>query len=427
MPCLDESRYCAVPPKIFNLSVMTTANYCRPFVVRFISSSLGFLACVGFGAMPVSAAEGTPNSLKTYFLGNSLTGQTTLKRLDQLFQSQGVDFTFGSQIAAGATLDFHYNQRNTNFGTRPFGLYTTAFSNYTWDSIVLHPFGRALRDTQCCRGSIDSVQDFLNYYEANNPSPNANFYLYSSWMYRDEIKENKLLDKENPARYAPLNYQARWDEPYVVPKYGPGNTTTRDFYYRLLEITRANNPNLSNRLRLIPIGDVLYELDRRIKAGLIPGLTSPNGVEQLYADRIHFSSTRSWPPQPSIGTYVVGLTFYATLSQSSPIGLSGSLWNLDDVEDAGLIRALQRTVWDVVNGHPYSGVSVFAGNPNTLTPVAPAPRSSAVSLPLLTSPAPTSPAFGTTATPEPLTLLGASTAIAFGAAMKKRQRQRRDI
>lgn len=105
---------------------------------------------------------------------------------------------------------------------------------------------------------------------------------------------------------------------------------------------------------MIPTGDVLYELDKRIKAGQVPGLIQSEGVEQFYVDGFHFN------PSPhlggSVGTYVVGLTFYATLFQNDPTGLSGALYGLDDVVDAPLIAALQDVVWDVVSTHPYTGI-----------------------------------------------------------------------
>jgi hypothetical protein len=58
------------------------------------------------------------------------------------------------------------------------------------------------------------------------------------------------------------------------------------------------------------VGDVLLELDARMKAGKLPGYTE---IAQVYVDGIHFNN---------VGSYVVGTTFYATLFRDDPRGLT---------------------------------------------------------------------------------------------------------
>ena len=124
---------------------------------------------------------------------------------------------------------------------------------------------------------------------------------------------------------------------------------------------------------MIPFGDIVYELDKRLKAGEIPGLVElyerdperiPSwdpavgdkaGANILYADRHHPVA----PPHldGTIATYVMGLMYYSVLTGQSPIGLSGEAYQLGDARDEDLRRALQTAVWDVVREHPYTGVN----------------------------------------------------------------------
>ncbi|MEO0947163.1 MAG: malectin domain-containing carbohydrate-binding protein, partial [Cyanobacteria bacterium J06641_5] len=96
-------------------------------------------------------------------------------------------------------------------------------------------------------------------------------------------------------------------------------------------------------------------LDNRIKAGLIPQLDPSQGVEQFYSDGIHLNES-PFTEDPTIGTYVVALTHYATLYQEDPRGLTGSVYGFDDVADAPLLAAVQDAVWDVVSTHHYTGL-----------------------------------------------------------------------
>jgi hypothetical protein len=52
------------------------------------------------------------------------------------------------------------------------------------------------------------------------------------------------------------------------------------------------------------------------------------------------------------------LTIFATLTGNSPVGLTATPYEqFDEKTDAGLVKALQETVWEVVTGNPLTGVS----------------------------------------------------------------------
>ena len=101
---------------------------------------------------------------------------------------------------------------------------------------------------------------------------------------------------------------------------------------------------------MVPVGDVLLELDGRMRAGKVPGFSD---IAQVYVDGIHFNN---------VGSYVVGTTFYATLFRDDPRGLTAEPYNerLDPAKDRQidekLALAIQDAVWSVVSTHPLAGV-----------------------------------------------------------------------
>jgi len=59
----------------------------------------------------------------------------------------------------------------------------------------------------------------------------------------------------------------------------------------------------------------------------------------------------------TLGAYAAALTIYATLSGQSPVGLTARPYEqLDEKQDAALIKAVQQTVWDVVWRELHKGV-----------------------------------------------------------------------
>ncbi len=128
---------------------------------------------------------------------------------------------------------------------------------------------------------------------------------------------------------------------------------------------------LDSPVRMVPVGEVWYACDRRIKAGEIPGLADlyarnphlvpgwkpetgiTGGINIFYADGIHPN------PMPhldgNVANFVNGMTICSVISGRSPLGLTGSIYSLDDQRDAVLIKSLQETVCQVVTAHPHAG------------------------------------------------------------------------
>ena len=295
--------------------------------------------------------------LQVYHVGNSLVRGITLPQLDALVESRDSNYVYGSHLTGGQTLEGHLarNAQTINhFESDNFGDFDSALVEHEWDGVVLLPFRQDLNDSSSGTGTITNVQDFIDLTLTNPDAQGTNFYIYSYWIARPE-------DSSSPGEFQSIDYTSLWDR----SSEGGEVWENRDYYEQLVEAVNDNNPDLVNPVNLIPVGDVFYELDNRIKAGLIPQLDPSQGVNQFYSDGIHLNEF-PFTDDPTIGTYIVALTFYATLFQDDPRGLTGSVYGFDDIADAPLLAAVQDAVWDVVSTHPFSGLSQEEAESNVL-------------------------------------------------------------
>jgi len=317
--------------------------------------------------------------MSVYFIGNSLTASLTLDRLHRLFEQRGADLQFGSHLSGAKTLQDHFNYKqymadnpNANWGwwetnipqddtfepasdsyksmhnpdnsdrePKYGGFYDKAMANYIWNAIVLQPYAASLND------DIDAATQFINFSTCDT------FYIYTSW----------------PALQSDyLDYAERWDREYTDPN-SNNNNASRSYYDQLISKLKEDHP--TKQIKIIPAGEVLYEIDKMIKEGTLPGIKElaerdrellpgldryDTSVEEdlalgvygtLYADDVHLN------PSPhkvgTLGIFISGSTMFSALSGTNPAGMSAADYGLDDVNDAALIKAVQETIWGVVS------------------------------------------------------------------------------
>ncbi len=353
----------------------------NPVISIFVT---GLLSCA---CLRLNAEE----QQHVFFIGNSLTMSTTLDRVHDLFDQRGVDLQFGSTLSAGKSLIRHLNYKtelkfkwqcwetNVKEGDRyepslnhwkdpesawRFGRWDTAWVNHDWDRIVLQLYGSNLHDDLV---AIPAFLDLIRKEEATDT-----VYLYSTWPRRPAKKGpdgKRTKDVEN------VGYAEEWTAKYTASAEDTDwkanlKYASRDYVNTLWKALPPHAEGL--KLRLIPTAEVLFVIDRKIKAGELPGLKElaerdpprvpgldddtdfSHGVNVLYADGIHLN------PQPhkngTVGIFISGSTLYTVLSGQSPVGLSAAGYGLDDVKDAALIRAIQETIWDVVRADARTGV-----------------------------------------------------------------------
>ncbi len=270
---------------------------------------------------PAPVKNASPQRLRAYHIGNSVTDTIRPAALAKMAESRKRTYTWGRHMIPGAPLQWIWEHPGDGFKEDPFGYYPNALSRYEWDAIILQPFDRHLDGDD---GDLARASAFLDL--AARKSPRARLYIYSRWPRRDA---NGALD-----------FAAKWNRAYTG---GWDNTEEgRDYFEKLLAALRKARPHEAKRMFLVPVGDVLLALDKKMRNGEVPGLAS---AKDLYADGIHFGDT---------GAYVVGCTFYATLMRDDPRGLPTAPYGAVTPEAA---KVIQETVWEVVRTHPLAGVA----------------------------------------------------------------------
>ena len=340
-----------------------------------------------------STAAQAEETLRVYHIGNSLTSSLTLDRVYRLFEQRDIDYQFGSQISGGKSLIRHLNYTNepgqkwiswesnlpkgrtflpdpNPYDGQPeprFGLYDQALKNPVWDKVVFQIYDSSLHD------DVTAISGFMDLAISNGTT--NGFYVYSTWPNRPRIMDSAGKATDEPGN---LNYAEAWLRTYTATaddtsKASKWNAPSRDYAQKLVDFLNKKYAGLETPIRLIPTGEVLFALDKKIKRGELPGLKElaernpgmvpgldentgfADGINVFYADAIHMNPI---PHQGStIGIFVMGTTLFTVISGQNPVGLSGSDYGLDDERDAELIHAIQQTIWDVVTAEPLTGIT----------------------------------------------------------------------
>jgi len=270
--------------------------------------------------LPLIALVALAPPLRVFHVGNSVTDTIRYPALQKMAASGGQRYAFGRHMIPGAPLAWLWDHPNDGFFEESYGRYPKALGEHTWDVLTLQPFDRHLDGSD---GDLAMARKFIDL--ALPKSPDLRVYVYQRWPRRDE---GGALDY--PKKYGRA-YTGGWD----------GTEETASYFSTVLKAVREAYPARKNRIHLVPVGDVVLEIDKRAKAGKIPGIKS---AVDLYVDGIHFGDT---------GAFVVGSTFYATLFRKSPAGLSAEPYG---VKDPNQVKAIQEAVWDVVTQHPEAGL-----------------------------------------------------------------------
>jgi hypothetical protein len=358
------------------------------------------LAAIWFLVVPAIASAQPGKHPRVYHIGNSLTRNIPLERLADLFASVGGDYQYGMQLGGGLRLSQHLVKRGHSGppGTgkynviAPYGEYDQALKHFEFDALVLQPYLETLdQEIEISErwpffqaGSLQSASALMDYALGrtkpgkdrwDRQHANADhlatdcFYIYATWPRVEAMLEQK--GEKTYARY--------WEAEYRGDAH-----PCREYFDALVNGLNQRYPDLKVPVRMIPAGEVFCELDKRIRAGRLPGIEAffrrvqpyyvkargpkapfnpdtfqrESGVFNLYADGVHMNDQpHNGQDSGTIGSYIAALTIFATLTGESPVGLTVEPYEMFDPEqDAGLILALQQTVWEIVTDHPHTGL-----------------------------------------------------------------------
>ena len=315
-------------------------------ISKLIKQIAGVLVCLWL-AMPIRGA--TAQTLRVYFIGNSVTDTVRYGELAKLTETRGVKLDWGRTMIPGAPLEWIYTHPNDGFREEPYGTWTNALNQFAWDAVSLQPFDRHLHgknDSGQEVGDVALIREFATLAARKNPD--VQIYIYARWPRVTSGGKGMLFDKNDydPAKPGSGNdlakvddFTARWEA-----KYSGGwdnSNEARDYFETLLREVRTATPFLKKKPLLVPVGHVMNELNAQMKAGKVPGYTS---IYQFYKDGIHLNQA---------GSYLVGCTYFATLLKQSPMGLPTEPYG---TINPSLAETIQKTVWQVVAAHPDAGV-----------------------------------------------------------------------
>ncbi|MFA6286390.1 MAG: hypothetical protein WC661_03330 [Opitutaceae bacterium] len=272
--------------------------------------------------------------LRGYHIGNSLTFKALSypyaaykkpwsitayeERVLAFMKQRGVHYVPGWHVSWGASLPSLWSNR-FNPAVANAGVATKALSDYTWDLLTLQLWGA---DTE---GDVSASKNFIALAVAKNPA--VQVFLVETW-----VEKNDKLD-------FPTQWNREWkaDQKYGIPPIHCG-AYSRTVFANLKKATA----DLRKPVKFIPIGTVLYELDKRMRAGTVPGFTR---VEELYQDKVHLNET---------GNYVALETFYTVMLGRNPKGLPRTDLFPTVTDAFGAI--VQDAIWQVVTSMPETGV-----------------------------------------------------------------------
>lgn len=273
------------------------------------------------------------HSARVFMVGNSITDSVNYGQFQQLAQSRGYTHIWGRHIILGSPLSYIWNNPNSGLLTSPFNGYGNALPNYDWDAITLQTYDSGFAS------DLEHFGLFLNFarqrpYNAQN----TEFFVFARWPRQEKG-----------------DYSTYW----VLPSDDSGQRSeTADYFEKLTVAAREAHPGVS--IRMIPVGHVFYELEQRMKEGLIPGYTNLYNTEGtgFYTDGGHVNDS---------GRYVTALTFFTTIYKDDPRGLP--LVGFNVTPEAATI--FQEVVWEIVTRTELSGVVADDGLTITTTRIPP--------------------------------------------------------
>ena len=113
-----------------------------------------------------------------YHIGNSLTDNIYYGGLFRIAQCGDDTYTYGKDVSPGVPLDDTWEGKTKTgsvYSLPPYGTYSNALKNYTWDAMTLEPFDNEIAGST---GDLQISEDFINL--AEKKSPNIQTYIYDA-------------------------------------------------------------------------------------------------------------------------------------------------------------------------------------------------------------------------------------------------------
>ncbi len=354
-------------------------------------------------------SEEKTDAIRVFYFGNSLTGSSMPGFHEELGKSAGKQWTCDVFAGAGWQSWQHRNELWRAMGravdaetqsassrgdltldddlARSAPYKPRKFFAGEWDAIVIQIFGSRLHhrtdrmwgskfDGPVDVGDVAAASDIIRIFLKKNPQGKVFIYTVwpnmpsgklpaedklPAWAVEMKKRSGKIRTAEFPDRDG-FDYVAQWEKPYEGDLERPwiGNIArTRDYTNQVFEGIRKNFPDLwkEGRLVRIPGGELFFELDKKLRAGKMPGVTT---IKDFYTDVQHIRA--------GLAAYSIAALFYAAVFEEKPDSLDFELYNdagkygPDPHHDRGEVlsitteraRIVHETIWEVLNKHPHA-------------------------------------------------------------------------
>jgi len=269
---------------------------------------VGLVLAAGVFAQPVQ---------RTYRIGNSLTWDSQPRSIEKLAAQRQREHVQGYHINCGKSLQriWTHPKEVCVKVVEPFGTFGEALPEHDWAAVTFqpHPGGNSTLATDAAR-----IVDFIKLTQSKGRNQDTAFYIYAPWPGQQHGAYHEIWTRDTPDA----------DDTKTIQ--------TRAYFDHLLRRVRAKT---EATVRLIPAGQVLYELDRRMREGRIDGYAD---AHDLYRDRVHLNH---------VGRYAAGVTTYSVLFADDPHGMTcppGAYGGGKELNPK-LYEAIHDAVWHVVN------------------------------------------------------------------------------
>ena len=256
----------------------------------------------------------------SYHIGNSLTLDSQPLALEQFATQVGLEHTVGFHILESSALnEILEDPLSTTVAPVPqFGTYQQALPNHQWDFVTMQPhvsLDNPLTpelDPSTLATDVSAILELIDLTRTNPANANTKFYVYSGWPTAFRFVGGQWL------------------------------TQTADVDTALTAHTRRYYENLINRVRdatdaevyFVPVGEVLFELDKRIDVGDTEPLV--DSIIDLYRDFLHL--------ELDIGRYMASITTFTTFFEEDPFQLFRPRWFFPQ-----LMMRSRPNIYEVVN------------------------------------------------------------------------------
>jgi hypothetical protein len=374
-----------------------------------LKSILALTFLTTMAAVTNTRAAEKQNTIRVFYFGNSLTGSAMPAFHEELGKSAGKQWICDVFAGAGWPTWMHRNELWRAMG-RPIDAKTQSASSRgdltldenlaksapfkpkkffagEWDAIVIQIFYSKLHDV-CSKkwgaefdgpvdlGDVAAASDIIRIFQKKNP--HGKIFIYTVWPnmqsgkvppddqlpdWAVEMKKRsgRIRTAEFPDRDG-FDYAAQWEKPYQGDFDKPwiGNIArTRDYTNQVFEGVKKNFPDLwqQGRLVRIPGGELFFELDKKMQAGEMPGITT---IKDFYTDVQHIRA--------GMAAYSIAALFYAAIFEEKPDSLDVTIYNdpekygPDMHHDRGEVipitperaKVLHETIWEVLQKHPHA-------------------------------------------------------------------------